>query len=388
MVPRVAAASLRSLAKWAPVVVVTGPRQSGKSTLCRMTFPSRPNVSLEPLDVREAVRTDPRGFLSEHQKKGVIVDEVQHVPELLSYLQDEVDKNGKPGRFILTGSQQFGLTQAVSQSLAGRAAMLELLPPSLSELRAFAGFRENLWDVIVRGSYPRIYDRKLQAREWLADYISTYVERDVRQVLRVGDLRTFASFLRLAAGRTAQELNLSTLGADAGVNHNTARAWMSVLRASYVCFELPAWHTNVRKQLIKAPKVHFFDTGVVCYLLGIRSATELKTHPLRGAIFETWCVSELYKSFVHRRKRPRFFHYRDAKGLEVDLVSDEGARVRLFEMKSGATIAGDFFAGVDRLQALLETKSGVVRTHVVYGGSTTSTRRTARVVPWNMLEPR
>lgn len=384
VIPRRLEAACRAAARKYPIVTVTGPRQSGKSTLCRRVFPKKPFVSLEPLDTREAVRADPRGFLRLHQKSGAVVDEVQHVPELFSYLQHAVDEDPRAGRFVLTGSQNFALTQGVSQSLAGRTALLELLPPSLGELRQFKGFKASLWWLLWRGSYPRIYDRKIPPHQWLGDYVATYVERDVRQVLKVGDLKTFSSFLRLCAGRTAQEVNLAKLGSDAGVTHNTARAWLSVLEASYLCFMLPAWHVSVRKQLIKAPKLHFFDSGLLCYLLGIQTPEQLRLHPLRGAIFESWVASELYKASVHQGVRPRFFHLRDANGLEIDLVVEQGSRVHFVEAKSGETFVQESVRPMRNLAAKITDKR--VASWLVYGGDQTVPCKDARVVPWNELD--
>lgn len=378
---------LRRRAQSMPVVAVTGPRQSGKTTLCRKVFPELPYVSLEALDTRRYAREDPRGFLQEY-RDGAVLDEVQNAPDLFSYLQVEVDEDARAGRFILTGSQHFGLTEAISQSLAGRIAMLHLMPPSLDELRRFAAAPTDLLHTLWAGSYPRIFDRGLDAGEWLSDYAATYLQRDVRQVLNVGDLEAFSTFLRLVAGRTAQELNLSALGGDAGVSHNTARAWLSVLEASFVCMRLPAWRRNVRKQSIKAPKIHFLDSGLACNLLGIREPEQLRHHPLRGAIFESWVVAELYKSRVHRGLAPRLFHFRDAKGLEVDLVCELGDRVIAVEAKSGATVARDFFTPLERLRKDVTSRLPHVpfESVVVYGGSEQQQRSTATVIPWDGID--
>ncbi|NQU65699.1 MAG: ATP-binding protein, partial [SAR324 cluster bacterium] len=298
MIPRTLEKKLTELSGYYPVVVVTGPRQSGKTTLCKMVFPEKPYVSLEAIDVQEYARSDPRGFLQEYAQ-GAVIDEIQHVPDLLSYLQTEIDTRPEPGRFTLTGSQHFGLTQSISQSLAGRCGILVLLPPSYKELSDFPSSSSDLFPAIWQGAYPRIYDQNIPAHQWLADYTATYIQRDVRQVINVGDLQNFTRFLKLCAGRTAQEINLSTLGNDAGVAHNTIRSWLSVLETSYIIHRLPAWHANIRKQIVKAPKLHFFDSGLVCYLLGIHEPEQLRHHPHRGAIFESWVVSEIYKYSVH-----------------------------------------------------------------------------------------
>ncbi len=295
MIDRNITPQLRALAGHYPVVALTGPRQSGKTTLCRAVFPDRPYVSLEALDLRAFAQEDPRGFLAEYQD-GAVLDEIQRVPGLLSYLQTEVDERPEPGRFILTGSQHLGLSESIAQSLAGRCGLLTLLPPSLDELTRFPNAPDDLYTLLWQGAYPRIYDRGIPAHQWLADYLATYVQRDVRQIVNVGDLQTFSGFLRLCAGRSAQEVNLSALGADAGVSHNTARAWLSVLETSFVLHRLPAWHANLRKQLVKAPKLHLFDSGLLCYLLGIQEPAQLRLHPLRGAVFESWAVAEVYKA--------------------------------------------------------------------------------------------
>ena len=365
-------------------MVVTGPRQSGKTTLCQAVFPDRAYVSLEALDTREFAREDPRAFLDEYAA-GAIVDEVQHAPDLLSYLQSEVDARPEPGRFILTGSQHFGLSQSISQSLAGRCGILAILPPGLDELRAFPTAPDTLYELLWQGAYPRIYDRNIPAHQWLADYIATYVQRDVRDVVNVGDLHAFAGFLKLCAGRTAQEINLSALGGDAGVSHNTARSWLSVLETSYLVHRMPAWHLSVRKQVVKAPKLHFLDSGLACHLLGIREPEQLRHHPLRGAIFESWVVSELYKSCVHRGASPDLFHYREARGVEIDVLREAGARLDAIEIKSAATLTTEFFYNLhrlaDRLQAAGDRRT--VNKYLVYGGETLQRRSDAAAIPWH-----
>ena len=257
---------LLEMANYYPVVVVTGPRQSGKTTLTQQAFPEKNYISLEALDNRAFASEDPRGFLEEY-KEGAVIDEIQHTPELLSYIQDVIDKNPKKGRFILTGSQNFMLSQAISQTLAGRCGILTLLPPDWSELQCFPNSPEDLLSLLWQGCYPRIYDQNIPAQRWLADYTTTYVQRDVRQITQITDLNTFTIFMKLCAGSTAQEVNLSRLGNDAGISHNTAKSWLSVMQTAWLVQTLPAWHRNIRKQIVKAPKLHFIDTGLVCYLL-------------------------------------------------------------------------------------------------------------------------
>jgi len=377
---------LTELASRMPVVAVTGPRQSGKTTLCQYTFPEKPYVSLEPLDTRSYAADDPRGFLREYAG-GAILDEVQRVPELFSYLQEEVDERPEPGRFILTGSQHFGLTAAITQSLAGRIAILYLLPPSLDELARFGELPADLWAQVWTGAYPRIYDRGLDPGRWLADYATTYVQRDVRQVLNVTDLEAFTTFLRLVAGRTASELRLSTLGGDAGVSHPTARSWLSVLEASFLCLRLPAWHRSHRKQVVKSPKLHFLDTGLACHLLGITEPRQLRHHPLRGALFESWVVSEVLKWRLHRGLPERMFHLREARGAEVDLLVEEGDRLTAVEIKSGATIAPYFFNALSRLRddVTIREPHLAFDPRVVYGGEASQRRSAATVIAWRHL---
>jgi len=384
MINRTLESKLRELAGYYPVVMVTGPRQSGKTTLCQLTFPAKTYLSMEALDTREYALNDPRGFLGQYAE-GAILDEIQHAPELLSYLQGDVDARPNPGRFILTGSQHFGLSQSISQSLAGRCGILVLLPPSLAELRAFPNAPADLFSLMWQGAYPRIYDRNIPAHQWLADYIETYIQRDVRQVINVGDLQAFTGFLKLCAGRTAQEINLSALGTDAGVSHNTAQAWLSVLETSYLIHRLPAWHPNIRKQIVKAPKLHLFDSGLVCYLLGIREPEQLRLHPLRGAIFESWVVAEVYKASAHSGLRPSLFHYRETRGIEIDLLIEQGEGLDAVEIKSGATTTGDFFSNLERFPVRLKSAGQKlpIRSHLVYGGDGAYQRSGAQVIPWH-----
>ncbi len=369
-----------------PVVTVTGPRQSGKTTLCRATFPGKPYVSLEPLDVRRHATEDPRSFLQEHAA-GAIFDEVQNAPELFNYLQVDVDERPAPGRFILTGSQHFGLTGSVSQTLAGRTAVLHLLPPDYAELRQFETAPRELLAVLCQGAYPRIYDRNVPAHRWLADYVATYVQRDVRQVLNVTDLEAFTAFARHCAGRTACEVNLSRLGADAGVTHNTARAWLSVLEASFICFRVPAWHRNVRKQFVKAPKLHFVDSGLACHLLGITEPDHLRHHPLRGAIFESWVASEILKWRTHRGLEAALHHVRTAKGLEADLLVETGAGRIAVEAKSGVTVPADATADLRlAVETLLPQRaSRPAAARIVYGGDSAHHVAGIDVVPWQAV---
>ena len=387
MVPRTLRRKLLQLARRFPIVTVTGPRQSGKTTLCRMAFPGKTYVSLEAPDLRAYAQTDPRGFLATYAA-GAILDEVQRVPDLLSYLQGEVDERPTPGRFILTGSANLALLHSVSQSLAGRTAMLTLLPLGHEEILRFPDPPDDLFATLWHGGYPAIFDTHPAPADWLGSYVATYVERDVRQILNVADLLAFQNFLRLCAGRTAQLLNLSALAADAGITHNTARAWLSVLEASYLAFRLPTLHVNVRKRLVKAPKLHFYDTGLLCYLLGILNPDQLRRHPLRGAVFETWVVSEIAKARLHRGLPASLSFYRDRKGEEIDAVLDRGDAMVSVEAKSGQTVATDFFPPLMRFEESVgpPLRRGQVVTVLAYGGDRSEHRDACRVVPWNRLK--
>jgi predicted AAA+ superfamily ATPase len=388
MIRRVLETRLRAMARKFPVVTVTGPRQSGKTTLCRSVFPEKPYVSLEAPDVRTYASEDPRGFLAE-RRDGAVLDEIHRAPELLSYLQTMVDERPERGRFVLTGSANFALLHSLGQSLAGRTAMLELLPLSLEEVRRFPGDGpQEPWGALWRGSFPAIYDRDLEPGDWYPSYVATYLERDVRSILNVGDLNAFQTFVRLSAGRVAQLVNLASLGADAGVTHGTARSWLSVLEAGYVAWRLPPFHANVSKRLIKTPKLHFLDVGLACYLLGIRSADQLADHPLRGAIFETWVASEVLKARVHRGLAPSLSFFRDRSGTEVDLVVELGRSLLAVETKSGQTIASDFFAGLHAFASLVAPArpQRSVRSFVVYAGGESQRRTAATVVPWSELD--
>lgn len=372
------------VARQYPVVTVTGPRQSGKTTLCRQVFRHKPYVNLERIDDRGYASSDPRGFLADHPD-GAVLDEVQHVPDLLSYLQAEVDDDPRPGRWVLTGSEHFGLSGSVAQTLAGRTGILHLLPLAVDELSRFSIAPDDLFSTLVTGGFPRIHDQGIPSDRWLGDYVQTYLQRDARRLLAIGDLEAFTMFMRLLAGRTGQELNLSSLGSDAGVSHNTARSWLSVLEASFLVFRLPAWARNQRKRLVKTPKIHWMDTGLVCHLLGIRAPEHLKNHPLRGAVFETWVAAEVFKAHTNRGLTPRLYHFRETRGAEVDLLVDRGQNLRGVECKSGSTVASDAFKGLESLGIALSGACEVARGVLVYGGGTMQKRSKADVVPWHAL---
>lgn len=333
--------------------------------------------------------SNPRGFLAQYPG-GAILDEIQHVPDLLSYLQVLVDDDPTPGRFILTGSENLSLSCGVSQSLAGRVAIRTLLPLAYGELRAFPHAPADLWPVVWAGGYPRIHAGKLDAARWLNDYITTYVERDVRQLARIGDWATFRAFLRLTAGRTGQEINLSSLGNDCGVSHNTIREWLSLLEAGFIIHRLPPWHGNLNLRWIKSPKLHFIDSGIVCALLGIHEPQQLATHPLRGAIFETWAVSEILKNRLNRgRSADALFHMRQTRGLELDALIDEGGQLTGVEIKSAATASAGQYTNLLRFAQQVATPQGIRHPaptlRLIYGGDQVSTRQGVAIIPWNAI---
>ncbi len=333
-----------------PVVTVLGPRQSGKTTLVRMTFPDRPYVSLEDPDVRAVAEADPRSFL-EQAGPGAILDEVQRVPALLSYIQGIVDGAGRPGMFILLGSHQPRLHEAITQSLAGRTAVLTLWPFSVSEVR---NYKTNwkAFELVVKGFYPRVHEENLEPRRFYNSYVQTYVERDVRALVNVRDLSPFQRFLTLLAGRVGQVMNLTSLSNDVGVSTTTIRSWLSVLKASYVVFDLPPFFENVRKRVIKSPKIYFTDVGLAAFLLGIRTEEQASRDPLRGNLYENLVIADVVKGALNRGMRPEVYFYRDSHGLEVDLLIRENGELIPVEIKSAATFTTEFLKNLERFRGL------------------------------------
>ena len=378
-IPRDASVSLRRLARGFPVVAVTGPRQSGKTTLVRATFPGKAYVSLEDPDERALALADPRAFLGRFAR-GAILDEVQRAPELFSYLQTRGDERRTAGQFVLTGSQQFGLMASITQSLAGRVGLLHLLPFALAELKAREKLDASLARVLFRGLYPPLYSRRVAPPQWYASYVETYVERDVRQVAAISDLTAFRRFLRMCAARCGGLLNLSGLANDCGISHVTARAWLTVLEASYIVHLLPPYHVNFGKRLVKTPKLYFYDTGLAAYLLDIRDARQLETHPARGALFESLLVCEWLKHRFNQALPANAFFWRDNVGNEIDLLLDHGRSLQPIEMKSGQTPSGDYFGPLRKWLGWAGPRAR--RPAVVYGGSRAMEVDGVRLLGW------
>ncbi|MBW1701415.1 MAG: ATP-binding protein [Deltaproteobacteria bacterium] len=385
MIPRLISRKLKKLIGQYPVVAITGPRQSGKTTLVKNVFPQRPYLTLEDPDIREFAIEDPRGFLSANPD-GAILDEVQRVPDLFSYIQTRVDESGKEGHYILTGSFNFSLMEGISQSLAGRVGLLNLLPFSFVELDQANRLPGSLEDLLFTGSYPRIYDKKIPAHEWYANYVTTYLERDVRSIKNITDLDAFQRFLKMCAARSGQVLNLSSLGDDCGITHNTAKSWLSVLQTSFIVFLLKPHHKNFNKRLIKSSKLYFYDTGLLSCLLGIASPKNLSTHAFRGPVFETWAVSELLKGRMNRGLKENLYFWRDNSGHEIDCIIEKGDRLLPLEIKSGKTINLDFFKGLKYWSKISKTEGE--EAYLVYGGSMDQKRKYGNVLGWKSFAER
>lgn len=364
MIRRDAEARIRYLAGKFKALAVTGPRQSGKTTLVRTLFPDKPYVSLEDPDMRKFATNDARSFLAQFPK-GAILDEVQRVPDLFSYLQRILDDSKKKGLFILTGSNNFLLNESISQSLAGRIAYVTLLPFSIAELAAAGKLPAKDDDLMLKGFYPPVYQQRLKPQDWCPDYIRTYVERDVRQIKNISELGLFEKFLALLAGRCGQELNLTALGNEAGVDHKTAQSWIGILGSSFIVHLVPSHHRNFNKIILKRPKLYFYDTSLVCSLLRIRETDHLRSHPLRGNIFENMVVGELLKKRTNAGKPIDLFYWRDKTGHEVDVIIDNGRTLFPVEIKSGQTVASDYFDNMEYWMKLSKAKSGAL----LYAGS-------------------
>ena len=402
MIKRHLQSVLESSASLFPVLTLTGPRQSGKTTLAKATFTNAHYVSLEDPAYRNLALEDAKGFLRQFGTDQVILDEVQRMPDLFSHIQGIVDQNDLSGQYILTGSQNFLLLERISQSLAGRCAIHHLLPFSRSELlgsnptdlekiadlpalpqKSKKKIANELFDTIWTGGYPRIHDKHIPPQQWLANYVQTYIERDVRSIINVSDLETFTRFVRLCAGRTGQILNLQSLGNDCGIDSKTAKRWLSILETSFIIKLLKPYYKNFNKRLIKSPKLYFLDSGLICYLLGIHKSDELLMHSARGAIFESWIVAELYKSYYHTGKQPAMYYFRDSNNNEIDLILDYGSKVIPIEIKSSQTINTEFFKGIEYWRKLTGLSNSPAA--LIYGGDSPTIFKDTAVLPWHML---
>ena len=379
MIERTLASKVTSLAQKFQVITLTGPRQSGKTTLVRATFPDLPYVSLEEPDIRQIALTDPRGFLSNYPN-GVILDEIQNTPELFSYIQRIVDEN-RQIQFILTGSSNFLLMEKISQTLAGRTAVLHLLPFSLQELEPLTDSYENM---IFKGQYPRIYDRTIPPPDFYPSYIQTYVDRDVRMIKNIGDINAFIQFTQLCAGRIGQPLNNASLANDAGISPNTAKSWLSILESSYILYRLQPYHRNFNKRLIKSPKLYFYDTGVACSLLGIREQEQVNLHYMKGSLFENLILNEFIKRSFNRGENRQPYYWQDNHGKEIDCLLVNGEKVTAVEIKSGKTISTSYFENLNYWRSLAALPKN--QEYVVYGGEQSMQTSAGTLISWKNLD--
>jgi hypothetical protein len=379
MFPRAASTKICQLARKFPAVSLLGPRQSGKTTLARLAFPKKPYVSFENQDVLIQAQRDPRAFL-ERFRKGAIFDEVQRVPELLSYLQGEVDERPAPGRFVLTGSHNLLLLEKVTQTLAGRIGFMNLLPMSFEELRKTEYADIDRDELIVNGGYPRLYNSRIRPTDFYPGYLLTYVERDVRQIRNISDLARFQRFLRVCATRVGQVVNYSSIGNDCGIDQKTVLSWLGLLEASFIAFRLQPYYRNLGKRLLQMPRLYFYDTGLCCSLLEIANSKHLAGHPLHGALFENFVVLELMKDRLNRGLLPNFYYWKDRTGNEVDVIIDRPVTPVPLEVKISSTFGPDFLKGIDYWNKINPGK----RSYLVYSGPSGRIRNT-RLTNWRDL---
>lgn len=379
MIPRLATSTLTRLAKGFPVIALTGPRQSGKTTLAKHVFPNKTYVSLENPEELEFAQKDPKRFLARF-KEGAILDEVQRCPSLLSWIQGLVDERSRMGDFVLTGSSQFELVAGITQSLAGRVGRVELLPLSIQELAQAHQLPTQLNTCLLQGGYPSIYDRQVSPQDWFSNYIATYIERDVRQLIAVRDLTQFQRFVKMCAARSGQILNLAALGADCGLSASTAREWLSVLEASYLVTRIQPYYQNFGKRLVKTPKLYFLDVGLMAWLIGIRDTVTLDTHVSRGAMFETFVVGELIKRQYNQGQNADLYFWRDRAGNEIDLLLDTPQGLQAIEIKSGSTFASDWIKGFKVWKRNTQVNTLIPR--IIYGGTDSYDREGHQVMGW------
>ena len=380
-IKRVITPNLKDAARQFSVIAILGPRQSGKTTLARQVFSKHKYVSLEDYNVRELANADPKRFLSDYPTKhGIILDEIQHAPQLLSYIQTIVDEEKKKGFFILTGSQNFLVSQAITQTLAGRIAIITLLPLSIAEIEQAKLLSHKIEHAVFTGSYPALYAEKIAVSRLYQSYTTTYLERDVRQIKNIVDLNLFKKFISLCAGRTGQIIKFSSLGNDCGVDDKTVKAWLSLLEASYIIFFLQPYYKNFGKRLIKSPKLYFVDTGLACSLLRIKSADELLDHSMRGPLIETFIVSDLLKQQYNLEMLPSLYFWRDHAGNEIDCLIDEGKKVVPIEIKSSKTVIASYFKEINYWKSFANQTGS--DSYVIYGGTENQKWPAGKVVSW------
>jgi len=382
LINRTIEAVLRTYAAKYPVLTITGPRQSGKTTLCKKVFAHKPYANLESPDIRQFAIDDPRGFLAQYPD-GAILDEIQRTPDLVSYLQPMVDEDQREGLFILTGSQQFEVSNTINQSLAGRTALLKLLPFSIEEIQS-AFSLPDIDSLLYHGFYPRIWDKQMNPTQVLGDYFETYIERDLRQLITIKDLNLFQRFIKLCAGRASQLLNVNSLANDTGISHTTAGNWLSILEASYIIFLLQPYYRNISKRLAKSPKLYFYDVGLASFLINIENEKQIARDPLRGHLFENMVIAEALKYRLNKGKRSNLYFYRDSKGNEVDLLLLNGSDIFPIEVKAGMTITRDYFKGLNYFVKIF-SEHVPKGTGLIYGGDESQKRTDVSIVPFKHL---
>lgn len=382
MVNRLISDKIKDLRGKFPIVTLTGARQCGKSTLLKNLLPEYRYVSLEDPDMRRAVSGDPRSFLDNFSDR-TIIDEAQYVPELFSYIQTKVDDENRPGMYVLSGSHNFLLMESVTQSLAGRVAILKLAPFSISELRSAGMLPDNPSELILNGGYPRVYDWKISPEDYYPNYVMTYLERDVRLLRNINDFSRFELFLRLCASRVGQQISFTALSNECGISVQTAKDWISILESSYLVFRLPPYYKNFGKRLVKTPKLYFYDTGLVCSLLGLQTSSQMMFSDMKGALFENLVIADMLKKSLFAGKQPQLYYWRDSNGNEVDLLEENGGQLNAYEIKSGSSLRLDWFRGLDGFAAL----SGIDASgkSVIYAGDFNYLTESGKFVSWKEL---